>query len=152
MRRLEPGTILLVLVLGLAPLASDVDREDVVRITSNIVCTCGCPPTLVSACSCHRAGEMTREVEGLLAAGKTDDEIYQRYVEEFGSKVLAAPKAEGFNLLGWVLPFVALLAGGGIVFFAYRRLRVDTTATDRAAAAGEIDEKYKKILEEELRG
>ncbi len=152
MRRLEPMAALLVLLLGLPLTAGDVDREDVARIASNIVCTCGCPPTLVSQCSCHRAGEMTREIEELLAAGKTDEQVYARYVEEFGKQVLAAPKAEGFNLLGWVFPFVALLAGGGIVIFAYRRLRTDETAAKRASEAGPIDEKYRKILEKELEG
>ena len=116
----------LALVLLICPaLLGDVEWEDVLRVTDNIVCTCGCPPTVLSACSCGRAGEMNREVRGMLEEGRSDEEIYEFYVAQFGARVLAAPRAEGFNLLGWILPFVALGLGGGVVVAAYRRLRED---------------------------
>lgn len=138
--------------LNLAAVA-DVNQEDVLRVTGNIVCTCGCPPTLVRACSCHRAEEMTREVESLLAAGKTDEEIYQHYVSQFGSQVLAAPKPEGFNLVGWVLPFVALVVGGAGVALAYKKLRTRESAlaaASRQTTSKGDREKYRRLLDREL--
>ncbi|MFQ5739448.1 MAG: cytochrome c-type biogenesis protein CcmH [Acidobacteriota bacterium] len=146
------GLPILLLLLS-TPLArsADVRHQDVVRVTSNIVCTCGCPPTLVSKCSCTRAAEMTGEVKKLLAEGKTDEEIYDYYVSQFGAIVLAAPKAEGFNLLGWVFPFVALLIGAGIVVVAYRRLRTRETPGKAAGSPPPLDEKYRKLLERELK-
>jgi len=114
----------LVAVLLASPfLRADIEWEDVLRVTDNIVCTCGCPPTVVSACSCGRAGEMNNEVRGMLEDGKSDEEIYDFYVAQFGARVLAAPRAEGFNLVGWIFPFVALGLGAGVVVAAYRRLR-----------------------------
>jgi len=103
----------------------EVQWEDVLRITDNIMCTCSCPPTQVSACSCGRAAEMNEEVQGMLEKGKSDDRIYDFYVKKFGLRVLAAPRAEGFNLLGWVFPFVALALGSGAVVVVSRRLMVD---------------------------
>ncbi len=135
----------------------DVDRERVLEITGNIVCDCGCPPTLVRACSCHRAEELTAEVEQLLV-GKTNDEVFQSLVAKYGAKMLAAPKAEGFNLLGWVFPFVALAIGGGAVVLVYRRLRVAAPVPSGQpgdAAPGDAgprakDDKYRKLIEDAL--
>ena len=112
-----------VALLASPVLLGAVEWEDVLRVTDNIVCTCGCPPTVVSACSCGRAGEMNREVRGKLEGGESDEEIYDFYVAQFGAQVLAAPRAEGFNLLGWILPFVVLGLGAGVVVATYRRLR-----------------------------
>ena len=120
---LGPILCLAVALLTSPALLGEVEWEDVLRVTDNIVCTCGCPPTVVSACSCGRAGEMNREVRGKLEAGESDEEIYDFYVAQFGAQVLAAPRAEGFNLLGWIMPFVALGLGAGVVVAAYRRLR-----------------------------
>ena len=77
------GTILSLVVLGLLSSAArgDVEWEDVLRVTDNIVCTCGCPPTVLSACSCGRAFEMNREVRGMLEESKSDEEIYEFYVD-----------------------------------------------------------------------
>ncbi len=152
MRRLSRFLLVLAL-LSVPALAGEVDREDVLRVTGNIVCTCGCPPTLVRACSCSRAEEMTKEVESLLAAGKSDDEVYQYYVAQFGAKVLAAPKAQGFNLLGWVFPFVILATGAGVVWAVYRRLRtaeaVSSVATAPAAPPKDRD-RLEKMLRDAL--
>ena len=134
MRR--PSTGGPVSILGIAvtllispALLGEVEWEDVLRVTDNIVCTCGCPPTVLSACSCGRAGEMNREVRGMLEEGKSDEGIYEFYVAQFGAQVLAAPRPEGFNLLGWVFPFVALGLGAGAVVAAYRRLLDPDRAT-----------------------
>ncbi len=153
MRRLNPFLLVLALLVTQA-FAAGVDREDVLRVTGNIVCTCGCPPTLVRACSCTRAEEMTKEVESLLAAGKTDDEVYQYYVAQFGPKVLAAPKPEGFNLLGWVFPFIALAIGGGVVLMVYKRLRtteaISGVATAPSAPPARDRERLEKMLKDAL--
>lgn len=110
------------LSLGMTP-DRKVTWDDVLRVTDNIVCNCGCPPTVVSACSCGRAGEMNREVQSLLEQGKSDEEIYDYYVAQFGPSILAFPKAEGFNLVGWILPFVALGIGALVVVAAYHQLK-----------------------------
>ncbi len=144
------------LLVGFSPLwGQDVTPEDVARITTNIVCTCGsdgCPPThLVRHCSCTQAQTMQREVASMLAAGRTDEEIYAYYIQKHGKEVMASPDAKGFNLLGWISPFAALLLGGGIVLLAYRKLRTQAPVAAAAGAAGtEIDDKYRELLKKEL--
>ena len=47
------------------------------------------------------------EVRAMVEAGKSRDEILDYYVAEYGERILAAPRAEGFNALatfccGWL--------------------------------------------------
>jgi len=144
-------SLLVLLVLPGSAARGEVDWEDVLRITDNIVCTCSCPPTQVSACSCGRSGEMNEEVQNMLEEGKSDDQIYDFYTTQFGHSVLAAPRAEGFNLLGWVLPFVALALGGGVVVAAYRRLREDQAPpSGQSRKRKMIDPEIKERIKREL--
>ena len=42
---------------------------------------------------------------------------------QYGEKVLSAPTTQGFNLLAWVMPFAAIVAGGGADALAIGKLR-----------------------------
>ena len=151
MRRPDFIVVVLVFCVWSLPAATDVEWEDVLDVTRNIVCTCGCPTTLVSACSCHRAEEMNREVETMLNEGSTHMEIYDHYIAQFGVQVLAAPRAEGFNLVGWVFPFVVLLLGGIGVLIGYRSLKGDgSLAAAGAPVSAGVDERYQKLIRREL--
>ena len=87
----------------------------------------------------------------MLQEGKSDDEIYEFYVAQFGAQVLAAPPAEGFNLLGWILPFVALGLGAGVVVAAYRRLRgVDAQTALGSQAERTLDPQLQERIQREL--
>lgn len=150
MRRLSA----LVLVFGMAVtlLHGDLDEEERVgRITSNIVCDCGCANLIVRTCGCGRAAEMIEEVRGLLRAGNTETLVYALLEEKYGPSIHAAPKPEGFNLLAWVVPFVALGLGAIAVVVVVRRLKpaaLPETAPDREP---EVEDKYRRLLENELR-
>ena len=154
MKRLSLLILLVALLASsVSAAAVEVDREDLIRITGNIVCTCGssgCPPThLVRHCSCANAQKMSQEVANLLAEGKNDEEIYSYYIERFGVAVMASPDAQGFNLLGWSLPFVALVLGGGVVVGVYRRLRT-TQAGPSQSPRSDLEPKYREMLDREL--
>ena len=57
------------------------------------------------------ARRMKADISRRIAAGESKQEIKDAMVAEFGQKVLAAPPKKGFNLLAWLLPFVALFGG-----------------------------------------
>jgi cytochrome c-type biogenesis protein CcmH len=66
-----------------------------------------------------------RRIESLIsariAAGDSKSEIKDVLVAEYGPAILAAPPKKGFNLLAWLLPFVALFGGGLVLgFLAWR--------------------------------
>ena len=146
-----PILCLAVALLASPALLGEIEWENILRVTDNIICTCGCPPTVLSACSCGRAGEMNREVRAKLEAGESDEEIYDFYVAQFGAQVLAAPRAEGFNLLGWIFPFVVLGLGAGVVVATYRRLRGED-GQDSSAPHPErtVDPRVRERIQREL--
>lgn len=88
-------------------------------------CQCGC--TLdVYTCrttdfSCQVSPAMHRDVMQLVGGGYSAQEIIEAFVGTYGERVLMAPRANGFNLLGWVAPFIALGGGAILVVAALRR-------------------------------
>jgi len=112
------------------------DNDVVVRNTElKLGCTCGC--TLdVFTCrttdfTCTYSPALHREAVALFAQGKTSEQVIAAFVDKYGEKILMAPKPEGFNIAGYVVPGAAILAVGGIVAWIIRR-RV--RLTERRAA------------------
>jgi cytochrome c-type biogenesis protein CcmH len=99
-------------------------------------CQCGC--TLdVYTCrttdfSCQVSPSMHRDVMALVAGGYDAQEIIDAFVGVYGERVLMAPSATGFNLLGWIAPFAAL--GGGALLVAVL-LRTWRRPAEASAAA-----------------
>ena len=97
-----------------------VSTEERDALEHRIRCQCGC--TLdVYTCrttdfSCQVSPSMHRDVMGLVSGGYSAQEIIDAFVGVYGERVLMAPPATGFNLLGWVAPFAAL--GGGAILVA----------------------------------
>ena len=102
-----------------------------------IRCQCGC--TLdVYTCrttdfSCQVSPSMHRDVMGLVAGGYTAQEILDAFVGVYGERVLMAPPAAGFNLLGWVAPFAVLGGGTVLVVSLLRRWRRQAPVAPLAA-------------------
>jgi len=143
------AVLLLAAAFGLAAEART-EKERVGSITGDLVCTCGCANIIVASCDCGQAAEMKKEVAAFVKAGKTDAEIFQAFEKKYGPAVLGAPKLEGFNILAWVLPFVGLGLGAVIVVVVVKKLHPKTEEPEAEQAPAEIDEKYRKLLEEEL--
>ena len=68
--------------------------------------------------------------------GRTDAEIRGYFVSKYGEWVLLQPRPTGFNLLVYVLPALALLAGLGLVLFAIRRWTVPTVEQKESQPGG----------------
>ena len=96
-------------------------RKDPARaITSQLICPCSCGEIL-SGCTCDTGKAMQGFVTDALKSGKGKDEIVASLVAKYGEVIRGAPKAEGFNLIVWVAPFVATLLGFLIAAFVLRR-------------------------------
>lgn len=107
-------------------------------IEHRLACSCGCTLDIFTCrttdFTCTYSPELHREVVGLDRAGKTAQEILDAFVAKYGEKALMAPKPEGFNLWGYLLPGSAiLLAGGALVAFISRR-RVGVAEATAAGA------------------
>ena len=84
--------------------------------------------------------QMRDVVRAQLDLGKSDEEVKAYFVARYGEWILMEPKARGFNLLVYVLPFLGLVAGGAILFFAVRRWTRPTDAEADAPAAAMVDD------------
>jgi cytochrome c-type biogenesis protein CcmH len=89
-------------------------------ITSQLICPCSCGEIL-SGCTCDTGKAMQGFVTDALKSGKGKDQIVASLVAKYGEVIRGAPKAEGFNLIVWIAPFVATLIGFIIAAFVLRR-------------------------------
>jgi cytochrome c-type biogenesis protein CcmH len=67
------------------------------------------------------AQSMRVVVRDQLAAGKTPEEVQAYFVSKYGEWILLAPKAQGFNVVAYALPVLAVLVGGAVIGVAVRR-------------------------------
>lgn len=144
-RRLFPILLAVALWVGVAAATMDAYK----RVADKIVCQCGCHYPL-DACphtDCPWAPKLRAEIRAQVAAGKRETEILAGLVAQYGQVILAAPPAEGFNIVGWVLPFVALIAGLWVVrhILLTWRARQAPRPADPALVA-----RYRKAIEKEL--
>jgi cytochrome c-type biogenesis protein CcmF len=87
-----------------------------------LVCMCGCGRQLLADCTCGVAAKTRDELAGMLADGKTKDQVIATYMSRFpGESALAMPIDKGFNRLAWILPYAAFLLGAGGLVVAARR-------------------------------
>lgn len=82
------------------------------------------------------AQDMKDLIRRQVAAGASDEEVRQYFVSKYGEWVLLEPKAQGFNLLVYLLPALALLGGGGLIAVAVRRWTVPEGEEEEEVAAG----------------
>jgi cytochrome c-type biogenesis protein CcmH len=122
-----------------ASLTND-DRDAVER---QIRCQCGC--TLdVYVCrttdfSCQVSPAMHRDVIALVEGGYSGQEIIDAFVDTYGEVALMAPKKEGFNWAGYLVPFGALAAGGAALVTFLRRMQQRAAAQPAPVRAPSAD-------------
>lgn len=110
-------------ILPTGPARADtaVTSPGVDYVTERIICDCGCSNLTVKNCTCGKADRVRSEIAQRLGRGETAEQILKSYVDEYGEQILSAPTREGFNLLGWLLPFGAVLLGGAALVLILRR-------------------------------
>ncbi|MFS8640838.1 MAG: cytochrome c-type biogenesis protein CcmH [Symbiobacteriaceae bacterium] len=139
-RGLWPWLIVLALTLVIAPwiaLQAGTETGPLEREARAIERSLRCPVCegqSVADSNSSVALEMREEIREMLAQGKTRDEILQYYVNRYGEWILYMPPPRGVFLLGWFLPFLAVAAGGWVVY-RWLRARAGTEGTRSPASA-----------------
>ena len=103
----------------------------------------------------ERADAMRSDIRSRLAAGATDEEVVNYFVSKYGERVLVVPEARGFNVLAYIMPAVAVVAGLIImlIFFRYSRreeTRVAAPAPTVGPALADLDRDLRARMAEEL--
>jgi cytochrome c-type biogenesis protein CcmH len=86
-----------------------------------------------------------------LAAGESPAEVQRYFVERYGEWILLSPPRRGFNLLVWLLPLGAVLAGLAAAAMLIRRWtrRARTAPTSPATVDAAMSERIRRELERE---
>ena len=150
-RLLNRFLLLLVAGLCLAQSSSDMLTSSIRRVGDRLACLCGSCKNTVATCQmlgCHYSAPSRERIAKMQAQGANDDAIVDDFIKREGKRALAAPPAEGFNLLSWAMPFVSIAVGlWVIVLFVKRYQKPATAATpiDRA----QLD-RYKDEIDRDL--
>jgi cytochrome c-type biogenesis protein CcmH len=135
------------LLSGIARAAAPPDLEDRVRdIASELRCVV-CQNLSVADSPSDLAKEMRNLVRELVQQGKSPAEIQAYFVSRYGEFVLLSPPKRGFNLLVWLLPFLAIVAGAGVVYLVARRWTA-VSLTDRPSVDPSYAERVRREIQE----
>ncbi|CCG03952.1 cytochrome c-type biogenesis protein CcmH [Blastococcus saxobsidens] len=143
--------VVVVAVLGLlraaAPDGNASLREQVDAVAAGLRCPTCQGLSIADSASVLAAGSR-QVIEDQLRAGRSPDQIRQYFVDRYGEQVLLRPEASGTGILVWLLPALAVAAGGGFVWRWLHRARGAP-----AEAVGEAtDPEAHRVLEEHRAG
>lgn len=92
------------------------------EIGHQLMCICGCGQILLECnhVGCPSSDGMRNELMAAVTRGDSDSLVEQTFVQKYGPTVLAAPTTAGFDRAAWIMPFVALVLGFGLVILVVR--------------------------------
>lgn len=70
---------------------------------------------------CDTAKGELKEVDQLLAQGKSEQQIIDAFVAEYGTTVYVEPPKQGFGLVAWLMPVAYSIVGLAILIFVVRK-------------------------------
>jgi len=116
-KRLHLIPALLVGVLLLLGAGDDSARID--RIGHQLMCVCGCNQVLLECnhVGCSYSTRMRDELTAAVTRGDSDNNVLQWFIQTYGTTVLTVPTDHGFNRVAWIMPYLALVLGIGLVVF-----------------------------------
>jgi cytochrome c-type biogenesis protein CcmH len=99
--------VILALLMTAAPIATAEQRASLTEIEKQVMCpVCG---TLLQLAESPQAQREKAFIRRLIAEGRSEDEIKDALVVEYGEEVLALPPDSGFSLSAYVVPIVAFV-------------------------------------------
>lgn len=132
-RSAHPGLGLLVLLVvlgvalaigsGLGSGGHPTNAQRAAALDSQIRCP-SCDDLSVAQSSASSAIAVRHQVQQMVAEGRTDQQIEDTLVAQYGGTILLRPPTSGLTSLVWILPAVAgALAVGALIVLFWRRSR-----------------------------
>jgi cytochrome c-type biogenesis protein CcmH len=129
-----------------------VTYDQVNAIAKQLFCPI-CENIPLDVCPTQACSQWRATIREKLAIGWSEDQIKDYFVQQYGERVLAKPRATGFSLYVWVIPPIAVLIGGIFLALFLRNLRKSApalVAMAQTAKEKSDDDDYAKRLEKEL--
>lgn len=132
--------------------SASMSAEERDALEHRIRCQCGCT-LAVFTCrttdfSCQVSPAMHRDIMSLVQGGYSGQEIMDAFVNVYGDRVLMAPPREGFNIVGYVLPGIAIATGAivlGVVLRRWKRQHAMLAATPGAPHIGASPDELRRL-------
>ncbi|NNG17128.1 MAG: hypothetical protein HKM89_11675 [Gemmatimonadales bacterium] len=123
----------------------DLDNDEYIKeLEKGLRCTCGCNLDIYTCrttdFSCATSPALHREILALHNDGKTADEIREDFVARYGTEVLMSPKAEGFNLAGYLVPGSVMVLAGLLLtahLLKTRRAKIPVPVSEEGVGYGD---------------
>jgi cytochrome c-type biogenesis protein CcmH len=140
-----------ILLLTIASPGAETNQASVkVReIEDSLIAPC-CWSQPVSQHDSEVSQQIRDEVSAMVAAGKSRDDILDFFVARYGERILATPRAKGFNTLVYILPWAALPLGAWALILLLRKLRLPVQAP-APSSSPMLDSRYASVIEKEMR-
>ena len=115
------------------------------QVGAKLKCMCGGCDQSAAKCyhvggsysgPCDTAKQEIKEIDEQIAKGKSDDQVLQALIAEYGPLAYVEPPKSGFGLVAWLMPVLYLLAGTVLVIVIMRRWRKRPPMNAAPAAAG----------------
>ena len=129
--------------------------DEVNAIAKQLYCPV-CENTPLDVCPTEACRQWRELIRQMLAEGKTEQEIKDYFVANYGARVLSEPPRTGFNWLVYIIPPVLIVAGAVMLFSAFRAWTKPKSAEagsgqEKEAGASSSEDEYVRRLEEELK-
>jgi cytochrome c-type biogenesis protein CcmH len=89
-----------------------------------------CPGRALSDCPTEKAQKLRDEIRLSLEAGRSKDEVVEDIIARYGEEYRAKPKASGFGILAWLMPFAFILFVASL-FFKKVKVKVPEQLEDK---------------------
>lgn len=141
--RVRLALLVLVAIGALTPAAGAEQRASLTEIEKQVMCpVCG---TLLQLAESPQAQREKAFIRRLIAEGKTEDQIKDALVTEYGDEVLALPQGSGFSLSAYVVPIVAFIVAAIALAFGVMRWRRASGGSDETRSAGPSTEDSERL-------
>ncbi|MBC7875969.1 MAG: cytochrome c-type biogenesis protein CcmH [Anaerolineales bacterium] len=155
LRAITLSLILTTLFTGFVFAQDDTPTDNEVnKVAHQLYCPV-CENTPLDVCPTEACRDWRELIRTMLAEGKTEDEILQHFVDQYGDRVLAQPPRTGLNWVIYIAPPLIILFGAIILFRSLKEWTKPKVATPasgevRSEASAKRDD-YVARLEEEVK-
>lgn len=105
-----------------APQQEDKNEATVRRIAKTLRCAV-CQSQAIYESNSELAKDMLKIIRQKVAAGESEEQIRQYFYARYGDYIFMEPVKSGANWILWAGPFLGLLLGGGLLWWAMGRWR-----------------------------
>jgi cytochrome c-type biogenesis protein CcmH len=118
------------------------------QIGAKLKCMCGGCDQSAAKCyhvggqysgPCDVAKQEIKQIDDQIAQGKSDDQVLQAMIAQYGPLAYVEPPKSGFGLVAWLMPVLYLLAGTALVVLIMKRWRKRPAAVHTAPAGAGAD-------------